>query len=119
MYRLTNTADNVLVPQGAILEDVSHIPALEPPRRDKLEAIKQLLQLYRDRMFWFAPALREFQASDEKRKEVDGPTLKRITTVMSTETLATICHFPTGYIKTPTVRRVLSTEVEPPENLPI
>ena len=119
VYKLTSAADNALVPQGTILEDVSHIPALEPPRKDKLEAKKQLLQLYRDRMFWFAPALREFQPSDEMRKGVDGPTLKRVATVMSTETLATICHFPTGYIKTPTVRRVLSTEVEPPENLPI
>ena len=119
VYKLTNAADNTLVPQGTILDDVSHIPALEPPRRDKEEAKKQLLQLYRDRMFWFAPALREFQASDVTRKGVDGPTLKRVATVMSTETLATVCHFPTGYIKTPTVRRVLSTEVEPPENLPI
>ena len=119
VYKLTNAADNALVPQGALLEDVSHIPSLEPPRRDKDEARKQLLQLYRDRMFWFAPALREFQPSDVTRKGVDGPTLKRVATVMSTETLATICHFPTGYVKTPTVRRVLSTEVEPPENLPI
>ena len=119
VYKLTNATDNSLVPQGAVLENVSQIPALEPPRKDKDEAKKQLLQLYRDRMFWFAPALREFQPSDEKRKEVDGPTLKRVATVMSTETLATICHFPTGYIKTPTVRRVLSTEVEPPENLPV
>ncbi|MCY4576995.1 MAG: hypothetical protein OXB96_00995 [Candidatus Kaiserbacteria bacterium] len=119
VYKLTNAADNSLIPQGAVIEDVSEVPALEPPRDDKDEARKQLLQLYRDRMFWFAPALREFQPSDVKRKEVDGPTLKRVATVMSTETLATVCHFPTGYIKTPTVRRVQSTEVEPPENLPV
>ena len=119
MFKMTNAADNSLIPQGTILEDVSQIPALEPPRKDKEAAKKQLLQLYRDRMFWFAPALREYQASDETRKGVEGPTLKRVTMVMSTETLATVCHFPTGYIKTPTVRRVLSTEVEPPENLPI
>ena len=119
VYKLTETADNALVPQGTILENVSQIPTLEPQRKDKEKAKEQLLQLYRDRMFWFAPALREYQASDEKRKKVEGPSLKRVATVMSTETLATICHFPTGYIKTPTVRRVLSTEVEPPENLPI
>lgn len=118
-YKLTNTAENSLIPQGAVIEDVSEIPALEPPRKDKDAARRQLLQLYRDRMFWFAPALRAYQPSDEKRKSVDGPTLKRVAMVMSSETLATICHFPTGYVKTPTVRRVLSTEVEPPENLPI
>lgn len=118
-YKLTNTEDNSLIPQGAVIEDVSEIPALEPPRKDKDAARRQLLQLYRDRMFWFAPALRAYQPSDETRKGVDGPTLKRIAMIMSTETLATLCHFPTGYIKTPTVRRVLSTEVEPPENLPL
>lgn len=118
-YKLVESTDNAIVPQGAVLEDVSAIPALEPKRDDKEKAKEQLLQLYRDRMFWFAPALREFQPSDQRRKYVDGPSLKRVATVMSTETLATICHFPTGYIKTPTVRRVLSTEVEPPENLPV
>lgn len=119
IFKLTNAADNSLVPQGVLLQDVSAIPALEPPRKDKDAARKQLLQLYRDRMFWFAPALRQYQPSDETRKGVEGPSAKRVAMVMSTETLATICHFPTGYIKTPTVKRVLSTEVEPPENLPI
>ena len=119
VYKLTNTAENSLVPQGAVIEEVSEIPALEPPRKDKDAARRQLLQLYRDRMFWFAPALREYQPSDETRKGVAGPSLKRVAMVMSSETFATLCHFPTGYIKTPTVRRVLSTEVEPPENLPI
>ena len=119
VYKMTNSAENTLMPQGTIIKDVSQIPALEPPRKDKEAARKQLLQLYRDRMFWFAPALREYQPSDETRKGVNGPTLKRVTPIMSTETLATVCHFPTGYVKTPTVRRVLSTEVEPPENLPV
>ena len=119
MYKLTDSSENSMAPQGALLEDVSHIPALEPSRLDKDAAKRQLLQLYRDRMFWFAPALREWQPSDVKRKELDGPTLRRVANVMTTETLATLCHFPTGYIQTPTVRRVLSTEVEPPENLPV
>ena len=119
MYKLTDSSENAMAPRGALLEDVSHIPALEPSRLDQDAAKRQLLQLYRDRMFWFAPALREWQPSDVKRKVLDGPTLKRVANVMSTETLATLCHFPTGYIQTPTVRRVLSTEVEPPENLPV
>ena len=33
-YKLTNAADNSIVPQGAIIEDVSEIPALEAaPKR--------------------------------------------------------------------------------------
>ena len=122
MYKLTNAQENSLIPHGTLLTDVSHIPAFEPPRKDKDAEKRLLLQLYRDRMFWFAPALFMFDPSDEKgliRKVLDGPTKRRIATVMTTETLATICHFPTLHIKTPGVSRTLSTTVEPPQNLPI
>ena len=124
LYKLTNTSENALIPHGTLLTDVYQMPDLEPERTDKEAEKRLLLQLYRDRMFWFAPALYLHQASDEKWgmtrwAKSEGPTLKRETNVMTTETLATICHFPTIYVKTPTVRRVLSTVVEPPENLPV
>lgn len=121
VYKLTNSDENSLIPHGTLLTDKFEVPALEPPRRDKEAEKELLLQLYRDRMFWYAPALFMHQLSDEKRwsKTVDDPTMPRIASVMSTETLATICHFPTIYIKTPTVKRVISTMVEPPENLPV
>ncbi|MDE0243287.1 MAG: hypothetical protein OYG31_01055 [Candidatus Kaiserbacteria bacterium] len=121
VYKLTNADENALIPHGTLLTDKFEVPALEPPRQDK-EAEKQLLlQLYRDRLFWYAPALFMYQISDGKRwsKTVEGPTRPRIASVMTTETLATICHFPTVYVKTPTVKRILSTTVEPPENLPV
>ncbi len=121
IYKLTNTGDNSLIPHSTILDNVYQIPALEPPRKDKDAEKKLLLQLFRDRMFWFAPALYAYQASDERpfSKKLGDPSKKRISTVMTTETLATICHFPTVHIKTPSVQRVLSTVVEPPENLPV
>ena len=120
VYKLT-ASDNSLIPHSTLLDDVYQIPALEPPRKDKTAEKALLLQLYRDRLFWFAPALYAYQSSDEKifSKEVGAPSKKRISTVMTTETLATICHFPTIHIKTPSVQRVLSTTVEPPENLPV
>ena len=121
VYKLTNADENALIPHGTLLTDKYEVPALEPPRRDKEAEKKLLLQLYRDRLFWFAPALFMYQISDEGRwsKKVEDPTKPRIASVMTTETLATICHFPTVYVRTPTVKRVLSTVVEPPENLPV
>ena len=121
MYKLTNADENMLMPHGTLLTDKYEVPSIEPPRRDKEAEKRLLLQLYRDRMFWFAPALFMHQIDDERRwsKKVEGPSKPRIASVMTSETLATICHFPTTYIKTPTVKRVLSTVVEPPENLPV
>ena len=122
LYRLTNTQENSLAAHGTVLTDASQIPAFEGSRKDKNAEKRLLLQLYRDRLFWYAPALLMHQIKDEKgilNKFVDGPTKKRVTTVMTTETLATICHFPTVHVKTPTVARTLSTAVEPPQNLPV
>ena len=121
LYKLTNADENALAPTGTLITDDYQIPALESPRRDKDAEKRLLLQLYRDRLFWFAPALFMYQITDASRwsKSVDNPTKPRIASVMTTETLATICHFPTTYVKTPTVKRVISTKVEPPENLPI
>ena len=121
IFKLTNGSDNALIPYGTQLMDMYQSPDSEPDRIDKEAERRLLLQLYRDRMYWFAPALYLYQPADMRRwrKTVDSPSAKRLTNVMTTETLATICHFPTVYVKTPTVRRVLSTVVEPPENLPV
>lgn len=121
LYKLMDSDENALKAFGTLRSDVYEIPPLEPPRYDKKAESHLLLQLYRDRLFWFAPALFMYQAKDAHRwsKEVGDPSKPRLTSVMTTETLATICHFPTSYIRTPTVKRVISTKVEPPENLPV
>ncbi len=121
IYKLTKTEDNSFVPHGTLLDDVYNVPSLEPPRRDKDAEKQLLLQLFRDRMFWYAPALYAYCAADERRwsKKLREPSRKRIATVMTTETLTTVCHFPTVHVRTPSVQRTLSTTVEPPENLPV
>ena len=120
VFKLTNSSDNSLIPHGTLLQDISSIPKLEPKRPDQYAEKNLILQLYRDRMFWHAPALFSYQFSDVKGKDKVGPpSKKRKTTIMTTETFATICHFPTQFVRTPTVRRTLSRNVEPPENLPI
>ena len=120
-YKLTNTAENSLNPHGTVFTSVSAVPEWEPPRKDKEAENALLLQLYRDRLFWLAPALYMHQASDESqwKKTVNEPSKKRPSLVMTTETLATVCHFPTKYIKTAGVQRSLAAAVEPPENLPV
>lgn len=121
LYKLTDATENTLKPHSTLLTNVSSIPEWEPPRKDKEAERELLLQLYRDRLFWLAPALFQHQASDEKwwGRGVAEPSKKRPSMVMTTETLATICHFPTSYIKTMGVQRTLATVVEPPENLPV
>ena len=122
VYKLTSTEDNSLIPHSTILDDVYQVPVLEPPRKDKEAERLLLLQLYRDRLFWYAPAIYTHQPSDERgfiKRRVVGPSKRRISMVMTSETLTTICHFPTAHIKTPSVQRVLSTTVEPPDNLPV
>ena len=121
MYKLTNADENSLIPTGNLLEDISQIPALEAPRRDKDAEKELLLQLYRDRLFWFAPALYAYQSSDENSLlgTLRSPSKRRASSVMTTETLVTLCHFPTPYVQTPGVRRINSNEVQPPTNLPV
>lgn len=120
VYKLTNSSDNSLIPHGTELVEISSVPILEPKRPDKIAERDLILQLYRDRMFWHAPALFSYQVDDIKGKDgVNPPSKKRITTIMTTETFSTICHFPTQNIMTPTVRRTLSRNIDPPENLPI
>ena len=122
VYKLTGTGDNSLVPHGAVLYEEYQIPALESKNTKLIQELekKLLLQLYRDRMFWYAPALySHYPGAKKPHKAIEGSWNKRVATVMTTETLATICHFPTPHIKTPSVQRVLSTSVEPPENLPV
>ncbi len=111
-FRLTQTATNALVPSGRLLEEATVFPEkTEKPGR--IEERDVLLRLYRDRMFWFAPAVYRFSPASE-----DEPSVTRKTMLMSTEILATICHFPTTFVRTPTVQRTLARTGESPENLP-
>ena len=122
IYKLTGTGDNSLIPHGAVMYEEYQIPSLESKNTTTIKELekKLLLQLYRDRMFWYAPAVyTHYPLAKKVHKAIEGTWNKRITTVMTSETLATICHFPTPHIKTPSVQRVLSTSVEPPENLPV
>ena len=121
VYKLTNTSENSLIPYGTLLTDYYDIPALDPPRLDKDAEKDLLLQLYRDRLFWHAPALYSYCKDDTSRwsKKVKGPSARRISAVMTTETLATLCHLPTSFIPSPPGSVTLSTTVEPPQNLPV
>ena len=88
MYKLTNAQENSLKPHGTVLTDASQMPALEGPRKDKDAEKRLLLQLYRDRIFWYAPAILMHQIPDQKgllEKFVDGPTKRREAAVMTTK----------------------------------
>lgn len=113
LFRLTNTENSYLSPTGTALESKIIIPALEKRRKAGDKERIDLLQLYRDRMFWYNPAMYRYSTKSEKNR-----TKFRNTMVMSSETLATICHFPTSFVRTPSVRRAVITGSEPPEGLP-
>ena len=106
IFRLTDTADNKLTSTAiklkSSIKDITR-QSLSSKEFSLSSDLTLNMQMYRDRMFWQTP---------------EGLPYSPPTMIMSSETLATICHFPTHIIQTPTVRRTLSKSIEPPQNLP-
>ena len=114
IFRLTNSAANTLIPYGRILNNYTLNPLKDEVRYpDKKNERLLIMQLYRDRMFWFPPA-----QLIPVTKKLKTP-LTRKSVLINTETLATICHLPTSSIVAPSVRRALATQQEAPDNVPI
>lgn len=71
-------------------------------RRDKME--RTMLDAYKRRSFFHEPY--RYLGNDKPY-------------ILTTEELATIFHFPSGVVTTPTFKRVLSKKVEAPSDLPV
>ncbi len=70
----------------------------------------QDINAYRLRSFFYPP---------HQKKYVALRKIERNPSVLNSEELATLYHFPSGVAETPTFKRILSKKAEPPTNLPI
>ena len=125
VFKETRTQQNSLRSQTNDIDDlfpnISGLSSVIESRRLDKEAEKKLrFQLYRDRLFWFGPALYAYKPSDSKiiRKKLRKPSRKRPTITMTSETLATVCHFPMTKNAAPSVLRGMSNVLQPPDDIP-
>ena len=115
VFKLTNTGNNkfVAMPYKPTAKSLEKNKKIKAP-------VDKSLQLYRDRLYLLAPTYTPYTSPKKlKQKRVSRQSTQPPAMIMSSETLATICHFPMTTIKTPTVKRTPSKNIEPPENLPI
>ena len=87
----------------------------------KINNREKMFKRYVKREFFYPP---EMGATVKLKKILDAPlingTLKKPeTSVLNTEELATIFHFPGRVATTPAIGRIEAQKVEPPANLPI
>ena len=125
MYKDTETKQNSLKMQTNDIENLfpkisGFSSVLESRRLDKQAEKKLRFQLYRDRIFWYGPGLYAYKPSDSKiiTKKLKKPSRKRPTITMTTETLATVCHFPMTKNTAPSVLRGMSNVLQPPDDIP-
>ncbi len=103
-FKLVNSTHNKLVPVGTFI-DQDYV--WQEGRKKKTKRAWSIFNLYRNRLFFFDPQFDEELQSDFEH------------TLMSTEVLATVCHFPTSLAKSPSLQRSFSRSSTPPSNLPI